>query len=30
LRASLNMWLRLLNVAKEMQELIKRPGVEDI
>jgi KEOPS complex subunit Pcc1 len=30
LRASLNMWLRLLNVAKEMQDLIKRPGVEDI
>jgi KEOPS complex subunit Pcc1 len=29
LRAALNMWLRLINIAKEMQDLIKRPGVED-
>jgi tRNA threonylcarbamoyladenosine modification (KEOPS) complex Pcc1 subunit len=26
LRASLNMWLRLVNVAKEMQELISTRG----
>jgi KEOPS complex subunit Pcc1 len=30
LRAALNMWLRLINVAKEMQDLIKRPGETDI
>lgn len=29
LRAALNMWLRLINVAKEMQDLIKRPGEHD-
>jgi KEOPS complex subunit Pcc1 len=29
LRAALNMWLRLINVAKEMQDLIKRPGEKD-
>ena len=26
LRASLNMWLRLVNVAKEMQEIIPKHG----
>jgi tRNA threonylcarbamoyladenosine modification (KEOPS) complex Pcc1 subunit len=26
LRASLNMWLRLVNVAKEMQEIISNKG----
>ena len=29
LRAALNMWLRLINVAKEMQDLIKRPGEQE-
>jgi KEOPS complex subunit Pcc1 len=28
LRASLNMWLRLVNVAREMQELVKEKGDE--
>lgn len=28
LRASLNMWLRLINVAREMQELVQISGEE--